>query len=56
MNTKIFFTVLGVFLILIGVIGIGIFYNLQRLQNPALQSLNAAAEALESRDLETFKK
>ena len=56
MNTKIFFTVIGVFLILIGVIGIGIFFNLQRLQNPALESLKTAGEALDSHDIETFKK
>ena len=56
MNTKNFFTAIGIFLILIGVIGIGIFYNIQRLQNPHVKSLNAAREALEKHDLETFNK
>ena len=56
MNTRNFFIAIGIFLILIGVTGIGTFYNLQKLQNPALQSLNAAREAIENHDLEAFNK
>lgn len=56
MNKKKFFTALGVFLILIGVTGLGIYYNLQKFGNKPVHTLRAAREAIESRDLATFKK
>ena len=55
MNTKILI-VIGVFLVLIGVIGIGIHQNLQKFGNKPIHSFKAAHEALTRRDLETFKK
>ena len=47
---------LGIFLILIGVIGIGIQQNLQRLGDKPVNTLRLAREALESHDVAAFKK
>ena len=56
MNTKNILTAIGIFLILIGVTGIGIYHNIQKFDNKPANSLIIAREALERRDLETFKK
>ena len=55
MKTKYILTAIGIFLILIGVMGIGIYYNLQKFGNKPIHSLRAARDAIESRDLATFK-
>ncbi len=56
MKTKYILTAIGIFLILIGVMGIGIYYNLQKFGDKPIHSLRAARDAIESRDLATFKK
>ena len=56
MNMKNFLTAIGIFLILIGVMGLGIYYNLQKFGNKPIHSLRTAREAIESHDLATFKK
>lgn len=56
MNTRNFFMAVGIFLILIGTFGIGIFHNLQKFDNKPIHSLRDAREAIENRDLEAFKK
>lgn len=56
MKTKYILTAIGIFLILIGVMGIGIYYNLQNFSDKPIHSLRAARDAIESRDLATFKK
>lgn len=56
MKTKYILTAIGIFLILIGVMGIGIYYNLQKFGNKPIHSLRAARDAIESHNLATFKK
>lgn len=56
MKTKYILTAIGIFLILIGVMGIGIYYNLQKFGDKPIHTLRAARDAIESRDLVTFKK
>jgi hypothetical protein len=47
---------IGFILILIGIVGIGIQHNLQKLPSQPAHALRAVREALEEHDLETFKK
>lgn len=56
MKTKYILTAIGIFLILIGVMGIGIYYNLQNFSDKPIHSLRAAHDAIESHNLATFKK
>ena len=56
MTKKNFFMAIGVLLILVGVIGIGIQQNLQRLNDKPINTLRLAREALESHDVAAFKK
>ena len=56
MNTRNYFMIVGVVLILIGVIGIGIHQNLQKLNDKPIHAIKVAREALEEHDLATFKK
>ena len=56
MKTKYILTAIGILLILVGVMGIGIYYNLQKFGDKPIHSLRAAHDAIENRDLATFKK
>ena len=56
MNTKNFFAAIGFFFIFMGVIGIGVHQNLQRIPSQPIHAIKAARDALDEHDLETFKK
>ncbi len=56
MGNKKFLAAIAVLLIIGGVLGIGAYKNLQKLDNKPIHSLRAAREALEKHDLATFKK